>query len=289
MKLKQKLFALAGVMGLGLAGSAAALPTITNLDGAFDPFGGFDWDPSGTVMTVGPVTHGSSVTSYFMGFAVGVSASGGGPFSTPNMKLGQTDPTGTYEYTSYVAITETVYCVPSSSPFFHLIPTGNACGQSAVFENPTGTWSIYYDTSPDANVVTGAGIADGVLLIQGNVTSGGGAFSLNTTGGGSGSFEYNGNVTYTNSSFISPSLLSSTAGALLSFGTSTTNWTQPASFSNGMSGGTVALPTGAIIFQADGRQGFTAASVPEPGAVALLGIAVAGLGIFGVRRKQLAA
>ena len=284
MNAKLKLAAVGCLISMGMAGNAMAIPTLSNpFDGPFDPFGGFDWDPSGTVMTVGPVVHGGTVTSFFMGYATGVTQAGGGAFATPTMKQGQNDVTGpnNYEYTSYAVITEQVSCVPLS--LFGIVPLDTPCGTDAFFFNPTGTWDIYYDESPDANVVTGAGVADGTRIIGGNVTSGGGSFSL--TAGQIGSFAYNGDVTFTNTTFINPTLASSNASATLQFGTSNTSWTQPTSFSNGTNGGTTAIPAGALLFQADGNQTFVPNRVPEPATLGLIGLIAAGMGFAGRRRK----
>lgn len=243
--------------------TASADPTISNEDGLFDPFGGFDWNKAGNVLTFGPIVNGGTVTSVFWANAIAVTDTASNPFALP----GLTPPGSGYEYTVYATFTETVSCGGN---------IGDPCGAIAAFTLTSGSWDIYYDTTPDANLVTGAGITNGDVLLSGNVGSGGGIFNL-TPGGGIGVFNYQGAVTYTNPLYINPALLASTATATLQTGGATTNWTPPTGQPNG-------LPlTGGIPFQADGNQSFTARSVPEPSTLLLLSGALLGLAI--VRRK----
>lgn len=246
-----------------MAMSASADPTITNTDGTFDPFGGFDWNKAGNVLTFGPIVNGGSVTSVFWANAVLLNDTSSMPFATPGLQ-----PTGSaYEYTVYAVMTETVSCGGA---------LGDPCGAFANFTLTGGSWTIYYDTSPDANLVAGTGIQDGDILLTGSVTGGGGVFNL-TPGGGIGAFNYQGSVTYTNSTYINPALVSSTATSTLQVGNATTNWTPP---SGQPGGGSI---VGALAFQADGNQAFTARSVPEPSTLLLLSGAL--LGLAAVRRK----
>lgn len=257
-----------GLLALTVSGAYAG-PTITNLDGSFSPFGGFDWSKAGNAITSGAIINGGTVTSIFWANAIAVVNTASVPFLMPGL-----DPPGTlYEYTAFATITETVSC--AGAP-------GDPCGANATFTATGGSWDVYYDTAPNANLVTGAGITDGAKLIEGNVTSGGGLFSL-FGGGGIGVFDYMGNVTYTNSAYINPDLDTSTAVATLQFGNTTTNWTPPSS-EPAAGGGTQPIPPGSLSFQADGNQSFTARTVPEPATLLLLGGALLGLGI--VVRKQ---
>lgn len=253
-----------------LAAAGASAATITNTDGSFSPFGGFDWNPVGNVVTQGDIVNGGTVTSVFWANAVHIEQPGGAVFVTPGL-----DPPGSsYEYTAYATITETVTC--AGNP-------GDPCGNSATFTATGGSWTVYYDTSPNANLVTGAGITDGTPIIAGNVDAGGGTFFLFGTGG-IGGFNYQGQVTFTDNTYVNPSLLGSTASATLQFGSSTTlGWTPPTS-QPGTNGGTTGLPTPSLAFQADGNQSFTVAPVPEPGTLALMAAAILGIGF--VRRRS---
>jgi hypothetical protein len=246
----------AALVGFGSAASAAVILTG---DGNREPFGGFDWAQEGNAVTTGfaPVT-GTVINTTYWANAISVTREGGGVLSTPN--LSPFNSSGTYEYTVLATITETVTCLNAS------------CSQ-AQFTATGGQFNIYYDTSPDSNLVTGTGITDGSLLISGNINAGpAGVFVANGAASGTGVFEFTGGVTYTNTAFINPALLATNAVATLQFGTSVTNWTPPTGIPGG--GG---IPTGALLFQADGNQAFT---VPEPGTLALGGLSLllAGMG-----------
>jgi len=254
------------------AAGASASPTLTNLDGTFDPFGGFDWNKAGNVVTSGAIVNGGTVTSTYWANAVLIVDTASNPFNTPNLIP---PAPGTYEYTALATITETVSCGGA---------IGAACGTSANFTATGGNWQVFYDTSPDSNLVTGAGITDGTLLIAGDVQSGGGSFLLLNATGGTGSFAYQGAVTFTNTAFINPALQGSTAVATLQFGSFTTNWVAPTS-QPGAAGGTAPLTQPSLAFQADGNQAFTSAPVPEPGSLALLAGAFLALGFVRKRSK----
>jgi hypothetical protein len=245
----------AALIGMGSYASAAV---ITTPDGALSPFGGFDWNKSGNAVTTGFVgTVGDALATTYWANAISIVDTSGNVFATPNL----VPPTpGTYEYTVVANITETV----SSC-------TGVGCS-SATFSATGGTFNIYYDTTPDANLVTGAGLTDGVLLISGTILPGvAGQFTATGTGG-FGAFQFSGDVTFTNTTYIDPALVSSNAFTTLQFGSSTTSWTPPTGLPGG--GG---IPAGALVFQADGNQAFSA--VPEPGTLALGGLSLLLIGL----------
>ncbi len=250
----------AALIGFGSAASAAVI--ITG-DGPREPFGGFDWAQEGNAVTTGfaPVT-GTQITTTYWANAISLNRAGGGVLSTPN--LSPFNPAGTYEYTVLATITETVTCLNAS------------CSQ-AQFTATSGTFDIWYDTSPDSNLVAGTGITDGALLISGNINPGPAGVFVANGAGGTGVFEFTGGVTFTNTTFINPELLSTNAVATLQFGSSVTNWTPPTGLPGG--GG---IPAGALLFQADGNQAF---AVPEPGTLALGGLSLLLAGM-GRRRRR---
>lgn len=260
-KLKNYAISAAAIAAFACSASASAV-TLTNSAGSFGNWGGFDWAENGSAIVNGfnPLSATTSTfdLTYFAD-AVSVSQSGGGSI------VGATIPLllGNYEYTIQAMLNETSTCNT-----FAVICT------DASFQVNSGSFNIWYDTANNANLVTGAGITDGILLISGTILAqAGGGF--NVISGGNATL--NALITFTNSAFISPNLLSTVAATTLQIGANQTNYTVPTSMP-GAAGGTQALPAGAIVLQADGNQAFTAA-VPEPGTLALLGIAMLGLGM----------
>jgi len=278
---KLTLKAIAGCLLAGsamFAGSVMATPVITNSAGSFGNWGGFDWASNGSaaVDNFNPfvlnnnfnLTYWAEAASLFntsggtAGFAV---ANGGIVFDN-------------YEYTIKLTLNEVSTCTAFLGPL-------GSCS-TATFNVISGAFSIYYDTSANANQVTGAGITDGALLLSGTVLpSTGGGFNIVSGGNAT----LNGVVTYTNNLYINPDLANTIATSTLQLGGNITAWLPPTGLP-GAGGGSLALFPGdpllgqfPVYFQADANQTFTA-TVPEPGSLALIGLSLAGLAF--VRRRK---
>lgn len=267
MKLKMGTLASALALGLSVMAAPSFGATITNTDGTFN-FTGFDWDSNGTAFTSGfAPTAGKDFTLGFFSWAANVKD------GATNLHLNGLDSNAngiaewSYEYTVVATLHETV-------------TSCSADGSQCNFQLNSGTFSVYYDLSQDANGKTGTGFTDGTLLISGTFGSQiGGTFTVGGTGG-SGSTTINGNVLTTNLSYINPALTTTTATTTLQLGSSITNdWTNPGAFN-----GTPFDPD-AIVFQADANQSF-AATVPEPETLALVGVALVAGGLASRRRAK---
>lgn len=282
-RIKPLLSALSAVGLLAMAAPGHAAPTLTFDTQAgqgdaggntvtADPFGGFDFTSNGTAVTSGLTFDGTEFTTTFWATASGINSAAGGSFFKPFL-----DSTGSgsgYEFTVLATITETASCNSADVP----------CTDANFFATG-GTFQIWYDPISDANLVTGAGITDGTLIISGEITPGfAGSFTLTGPTDGEGNFSFDGLVTFTNNDFINPDLATGEALATIQIGDSTTaGWLAPTGMP-GAGGGTAGLPGGPLfIAQADANSAF-AMGVPEPATVALLGVSL--LGIFGSSRRR---
>jgi len=126
---------------------------------------GLDWSSSGSGLTVGtvvntPLVKGQTFDFLYQASLVGYTDKNGQPISDPSLDAKK------YEYTIVAKLPEIVDSVIDNVPVLG--------GQTAFFKTqPGGTYFIYRDTTPNADVASGMGFDDGVLAAQGTINSGG--------------------------------------------------------------------------------------------------------------------
>jgi hypothetical protein len=283
-----KKIARCAVAGLMLAGTAygahgATLNTTSAAlnDGILQNFTGIDWNANGAGWIQGFNLNASNhvgdkdVFSFsYQAFANSI----GSPSPTPHLRVAPPGPAvGGYELTTFATLTETATCM------------NNGCSTIGITLD-SGTWSVYFDTTPDANQAAGTGFLDGTLILGGSFTSGFGSFAasgpISAGAFGAGGAFLSGDVSYTNNAYINPDLINTSFQASLQFpGQNSPTYTRPARF-NGVSTGTDSRTR--FVVQTDSSQDFSAASVvPEPATLSLLGIGMLAMGSL-ARRKSAA-
>ena len=270
MKLKTKLMALAVTSAMTLGTSAFAATITTSLN-TYDNFGGFDWGSDGTAvvynypLTIAGQTASTTLSYWATATAVTTPQQSTIGAATAGINL------GLYEYTIVANIIQTATCLADNGAGF--------CTSSAFNIQDGSTWSIFYDTTTDADRLTGSGFTDGIKILSGKFSvAPGGVLSALDVSSASGSVVLLGETTYTNAAYITPALDDTIAGSELKIGTARTDGGALPT-GDGTNGNAVACSltgTGTICMQADANQTFSA--VPEPGSLALFGIGLIGLG-----------
>lgn len=253
-----------------LAASASANAYVMNIGGTDYTFDSIDWSSGGSAWSADYRKADGSRADLGHTFNMAFQSSAAA-LLLGNQTVYTFDASSPFELTLFASVNETVVAdVPM-------------LGLQGFFMN-YGSWSVYQDASKNANLQTGAGIADGTKVLGGAFDTGySGTFTANTATSGTGTQALLGSVDASPFGLIDPHPASTVAVSTLQLGSFVTA-ALPTGFSNGIDGGTNAAfnntDISQLIMQLDANQRF----VPEPASMALIGLGMAGLAA--VRRRK---